>query len=332
MNFINKRLNEITNVGNDYINDIIVSESFYITDCDQYVQEGLREIGDSIKEKAKKAIDFVKSLWNKFKEWIKGMFDVVTNMLKSGKTLVEKYEDKIREGYDKKKNNISYNGYVYVFDGSMLEVSADEFLNAFNYDRFDIDNIKGELGNIKDSSIELISDSNIEEMICASITGGECKSKQELIEGIINNMRGEKPKKHKLADINIEDLIDYAAHGKEVIKVLKNIKTNADKIFKEGLKGLQSLYSELDDDDKNKKNKKSFIDYLVKTLKKFSSVISDVIKSMIKEVKNGSRLYTSLIRKILDFRTKETEVEEKETTTESIDYNYINNLRKKFNL
>ena len=95
--------------GELYMDQLIVEEALFecvnIRDL-EIVEESIK---DTIKEKADKAINYIKELWKKFKAWIKNLVQVITNMFTSGAKLVEKYKSTIVDNYNRRGKQIKVN-------------------------------------------------------------------------------------------------------------------------------------------------------------------------------------------------------------------------------
>ncbi len=298
MDYFERRRQEIygTNFNDNYMDNIFLDE-MYDNDVD-FVDEGLGDIVSSIKEKINAAITKIKELWQKFKAWITNLAGVIMRMFMSGEKLVQKYESQLREEYQRKKDVIKFNGHIYNLNGiNDLEDLGSELEVAFNElkDSFGASSAKEDISNKDDSSTD-ISDDEMTELL----TDGECKKKSEVAKWAASSVRDAEKGNHKLGDIDVNVFIDFLANGKKSIKALKKIEKDFDKLFKECISELNSLKSDYSD---NKAGLKIIKGY-VSICKKSSSLVSMIIKTIIKELKDGLRLYTGLARKLLDARIK----------------------------
>lgn len=285
--------------NDDYINDIIVEN--YIDSDYEFVSEGIGDIVDSIKEKINNAIKKIQEIWQKFKNWIKNLFNVIVNMFTSGKKLVENHESDIREAYARKKNTIKFHGHLYSLRGvDELSKSLNEITGGGQF----VDMVKDELRDIEGGKQAYAADKasldNMDKILIQEFTDNHASTKEELLKMVANAIRSPEKKNHTLADVNIDDLIDVAGRGKDVIKTLKQCEKDSDKMFKEAISAVKGIRSENSED----KEAVEVINAYLKGVKSVSGIITSVIKQMISTIKEGNRAYTALVRKLLDGRIK----------------------------
>lgn len=294
MNYFERRRNEIYkqygNYSSDEYIDSVVTENWYDDEYD-YVSEGVGDMISSMKEKLNNLWKKIKELWDKFKAWIKNLFNVVVNMFKSGKKLMNQYGSEIREGFKKKGNAITFTGYIYSVKGlvNMNGLDMDLVQGALEKDGVTIDNAEGEVAKSLLQGLKLPGE-----------TLADLKKNAPLL------VRDAESKQHKLSDINYADFEAFLVDGKELIKALKQAEKDMNAEFKEVLDEIKTAMSAL---DRNTEEGKEMYDRASKgaaLLKKVAAVLSSMIKSLIKETKAAIRLYTSLARKILDNRVKGT--------------------------
>ena len=296
MNYFERRRQSLQNYYSDdyndqYINNIVTEA--YLED--EYVFEGIGDMVDSLKEKVNNAINKIKELWNKFKAWISNLFNVVVNMFKSGAKLVSEHESDIREAYARKKNTIEYNGHLYRLnniDGMM------KMLNELTDSAITTKDIRDDMDETK-KHVDMV-DKVGENEIISGITDGAASDKQSFLKLISQTVKHPEQKKYKLSSININDIIDVAGNGKEVMKTIKETRKNTDKFFKERIGEINSMKSEYSED----KDAIKIIDATVKQTKTISGLLSAAMKQLIADVKEGNRAYTALVRKLLDGRIK----------------------------
>ena len=279
--------------NNDYINDIIVEN--YIDSDYEFVSEGIGDIVDSIKEKINNAIKKIKEIWQKFKNWIKNLFNVIVNMFTSGKKLVANHESDIREAYNAKKSVIKFNGHIYSLNKVQdLTKKIEDLLNNVTKPddiRKDMDDMKQNVGTMETTS---------EDDVISAFTNNQAKDRAGLVKYVASFVRDTETKNHSLSDIPIDDLIDLTGNGKEVMKSIKETEKNTDKAFKEAISNIKNTKSDYSED----KDAIKVIDNVVKHVKMTSSIASSSLKTLISEIKAGNRMYTGLVRKLLDGRVK----------------------------
>ena len=305
MDYFERRRHSVYNhYNNDYINDIIVEN--YIDSDYEFVSEGIGDIVDSIKEKINNAIKKIQEIWQKFKNWIKNLFNVIVNMFTSGKKLVENHESDIREAYARKKNTIKFHGHLYTLKGVdelsklLNELTGANFVDAVKDDLKDIEGGKQAYAADKDSL------GNMDKLLIQEFTDKKASTKEELLKMVANAIRSPEKKNHTLADVDIDDLIDVAGKGKDVIKTLKQSEKDSDKMFKEAITAVKGVRSENSED----KEAVEMINAYIKAIKSVSGIMTGVIKQMISTVKEGNRAYTALVRKLLDGRIKGSDDDE----------------------
>ena len=295
MNYFERRRNEIYKQYGNYSSDnyieSIVSENWYDDEYD-YVSEGVGDMISSMKEKLNNLWKKIKELWDKFKAWIKNLFNVVVNMFKSGKKLMNQYGSEIREGFKKKGNAITFTGYIYSVKGLANMSVLDSDLVQKSLDK---------PGVTPDNAEEAIAKTLLQEFKLPGETLADLKKNAPLL------IRDAESKQHKLSDINYADFEVFLTEGKDLIKALKQVEKDMNAQFKGVLDEIKTAMSEL---DRNTEEGKAMYEEASKgavLLKKVAATLSSVIKSLIKETKAAIRLYTSLARKILDNRVKGTD-------------------------
>ena len=295
MNYFERRRNEIYRqygyYSSDNYIDSVVTENWYDDEYD-YVSEGVGDMISSMKEKLNNLWKKIKELWDKFKAWIKNLFNVVVNMFKSGKKLMNQYGSEIREGFKKKGNVITFTGYIYSVKGlmNMAGLDMDIVQGALEKDGVTVDNAEGEIAKSLLQSLNLPGE-----------TLDDLKKNAPLL------IRDTESKQHKLSDINYADFEAFLTEGKDLIKALKQAEKDMNTEFKEVLDEIKTAMSALDRNTEEGKEKYDKASKGAALLKKVAAAISSLIKTLIKETKAAIRLYTSLARKILDNRVKGTD-------------------------
>ena len=115
--------------GELYMDDLIVEEALF--ECTTFEELSIVEesIKDTIREKADKAVNYIKELWKKFKAWIKNLVQVIINMFTSGAKLVEKYKSTIEENWAKRGSQIRVKCYQYKLDESKASQTVNDILD-----------------------------------------------------------------------------------------------------------------------------------------------------------------------------------------------------------
>ena len=300
--FYNKQYN-----SNDYIDDIIIEN--YNDYGYEFTSEGFGDMVDSLKEKMNNAINKIKEIWAKFKAWIKNLFNVIINMFKSGKRLVDEHESDIRELYNKKRNAIKYNGHTFTLKnigGITKLVNGLDNLGAEVFASGLKDGIKHDIDNYKNSDNKNLEARDFEKELIDELSDGKASNKEELLKIVSERVKSREKKEYKLGDIDINDIIDVAGNGKEVIKNLKEMEKNVNKFFNNCISVIKDAKSDYSED----KDAIKFIDTTIKGVKAGNAIIVACLKRLISDVKEGNRAYTALIRRILDGRIKGSDDDE----------------------
>lgn len=288
--------------GEMYMEDLIVEEALFncetITDL-EIVEESLKE---TVQGKAKQAVDKIKELWKKFKAWMLNLKNVIVNMFTSGAKLVEKHAAEIRQQYQARGKKIKVKCYDYKLEYADA-VAAVEGIK-------DIAMLELKAAKKKGEKMDSSDGKNV---VNAALNLGEGKevSKENIKKRAAACVRGDKDKKeYKIADLDLNAIMDICANKKDMIKNMKDMEKAADEAFKEAIAGIKEWESPSDDAAAVSKHKK-MIDSHVKFAKFANSAITTFIKAFISEVKAANRACSAIIRKLLNQSTAGGDTETK---------------------
>ena len=290
--------NAVALAGELYMDQLIVEEAlFECTDIRELeiVEESIK---DTIKEKADKAIAYIKELWKKFKAWIKNLVQVIINMFTSGAKLVEKYRSTIVENHKKRGTQIRVKCYKYKLDQTTAAATVKNIV-----EHIDKEATSGKKLNMSDASRSTRQ----------AIGGGDGQLDKEFMKKrAAMCVRGDEDKKeYTLNQLVIEDIMDVCANKKTAIKNIKDVEKTADAEFKKSIDRIKQYSPANADDKKSVSDNKDVIASQVKYVKKMNAMVSTFVKAYIREVKAANRACAAICRKLLNQSTAGGETETK---------------------
>lgn len=266
-------------VGESYINDLILEDALF--DCE--TAEDLEVVEESVKEKAigykNSAQTKVKQLWAKFKAWIKNLYQVIKNQFTSGENLIKKYKQDILAEYYKRKDKIKVKTYKYKFDTNAIKTATASLELAF-------ESLVG-----RDKKL----DKDTTSAAYSSHSGAKSTSGKDLRAYAAKCVRDDEKKEYKLAELDINTIIDIAGNSKNAIKSLKEFQKAEEDFFKKRLDEIKN--TDVAKDDKAGKEK---ISSQVSAAKRGMSIGSSLIKSYISELKSANRACLAIVKKLLN--------------------------------
>ena len=284
--------------GEIYMDQLIVEEAlFECTDIRELeiVEESIK---DTIKEKADKAIAYIKELWKKFKAWIKNLVQVIINMFTSGAKLVEKYRSTIAENHKKRGAQIRVKCYKYKLDETSAAATVNDILTHTK--------------KVAVAASGKLNMSDASKGTRQAIGGGDGQLDKEFMKKrAAICVRDKDKKEYTLSQLNIQDIMDVCANKKSAIKSIKECEKNADKGFKEAIDAIKQYQPANADDKQSVSDNKDVIASQVKFVKKMNAMVSTFVKAYVREVKAANRACAAICRKLLNQSTAGGETETK---------------------
>lgn len=290
--------NAVALAGELYMDQLIVEEAlFECTDIRELeiVEESIK---DTIKEKADKAINYIKELWKKFKAWIKNLVQVIINMFTSGAKLVEKYKSTIIANHEKRGSQIKVKCYKYKLDETTAKKTVEDIVTHVEKTA-----VAGSKLNMSDASKQTRQ---------ALDGGGDGQLDKEFMKKRAASCVREGDKtEYTLSQLNIQDIMDVCSNKKSAIKSIKECEKTADGKFKAAIDKIKQYKPDNADNKKSVSDNKDVIGSQVKYVKKMNAMVSTFVKSYVREVKAANRACAAICRKLLNQSTAGGDTETK---------------------
>ena len=282
-------------VGEMYIDELVAEDAILL--CESYEDlEAIEEaFKDTVKEKAGKAKKQIMDLAKKFKAWIMNLLNVIVNLFRSGEGLVNKYQTKIKDEYNKRGDKIKVKTYKYHHNQGALQ----ELCESIKKTASGLSQSRSEGNSFTKSEMRSAYGNNTGQKETGA-SGGSSKDIKRKAIAIIRE--GNEKKEMTVHDIDINDIIDLAGNKKKYIKDIKDVDKKMQDWFKGEIKKIKDVQPSSSDKEGKKKEKETAKDRIA-VVKMGAGLVKSAVSAYIGQLKAANRAYTAIVRKLLNQST-----------------------------
>ena len=282
-------------VGEMYIDELVAEDAILL--CESYedletIEEAFK---DTVKEKAGKAKKQIMELAKKFKAWIMNLLNVIVNLFRSGERLVNKYQGKIKDEWNKRGDKIKVKTYKYHHSKGELE----NLCNSIKDTAEGLSKSRSEGNSFTKSDMRTKYGENTGNKETGA-SGGSSKDIKRKAIAIIRE--GNEKTEMTVKDIPIDDILELAGKKKDFIKEIKDVDKNMQKWFKEAITTIKDTQPSSSDKEGKKKEKETAKDR-ISAIKMGASLVKAATSAYIGQLKAANRAYTAIVRKLLNQST-----------------------------